>query len=449
VSKNTVNLTKDQEKANNAFLDFLVSDENFFVIKGAAGTGKSFLIRHLLETFYAKYKSYCLLLQKEVKEFDIRITATTNKAVNVVEDFLGDLLDTRRDISVSTIYQLLGLKVVNNTSTGKTELQFGSGAAGGNGFSPDFGKTALVFVDESSFIGEDLHEITESILKDKHNSKIVYIGDQYQLAPVGQTFSAMDTLNCNKVALKEVMRNGGHILATGTQYRDTVETGKFTPIVYNGQDVVHVKGPEFQQLIEKSFLDPKWNPSKSKILAWTNERVQEYNHHIREAAGRPKMFEVGEVVVTNEFIKGHKHGHSWSVDSEVLITAINRSPETHYGVEGYMVEIDGSYVSFMPENFQKAKDLLKAIAAEARATKDKSLWRKFFGIKETWLDLRAVYASSIHKSQGSTYDTVFLDLPDIGKNWNANDVARLMYVGITRAAKKVVCRGYLPDKYCY
>ena len=57
-------LTQDQQKANNAFLDFLVSDENFFVIQGAAGTGKSFLIKHLLETFYAKYKAYCLLLQK-------------------------------------------------------------------------------------------------------------------------------------------------------------------------------------------------------------------------------------------------------------------------------------------------------------------------------------------------------------------------------------------------
>ena len=84
----------------------------------------------------------------------------------------------------------------------------------------------------------------------------------------------------------------------------------------------------------------------------------------------------------------------------------------------------------------------------ARAKADPSNWKKFFEVKETWLDLRAVYASSIHKSQGSTYDTVFLNLADIGKNWNATDVARLLYVGITRAAKQVVCYGYLPDRYC-
>jgi ATP-dependent exoDNAse (exonuclease V) alpha subunit len=84
----------------------------------------------------------------------------------------------------------------------------------------------------------------------------------------------------------------------------------------------------------------------------------------------------------------------------------------------------------------------------ARANKeDKTLWPRFFEVKETWFDLRALYASTINKAQGSTYDTVFLNLNDIGENWDANAVARLMYVGITRAAKQVVCYGQLPDHY--
>lgn len=429
-------LTQDQQKANHAFLDFLVSDENFFVIQGGAGTGKSFLIRHLLETFYSRYKAYCLLLQKEVKTFDIKVTATTNKAVNVVSDFLQGITSHHSDIEVTTIYSMLGLKVTNDVKTGKTSLTFTNKQP--VYFSPDV--ITLVFIDEASFISEELHEIICTILKDQANAKIVYIGDKYQLAPVGQAFSAMDNINCTKATLDEVMRNSGHILATGTQFRKTVETGKFQPIHYNGVDLIHVNGPTFQQMVESSFADPDWTPATSKILAWTNERVQDYNQHIRTAMKRPALFEVGEIVVTNEFIKGNS-SFSRSVDSEVKITRVNPVPEIIYGVKGYMIEIDDYYVSFMPENFKDAKALLKELAA-------KKEWPKFFEVKENWFDLRAVYSSSVHKSQGSTYDTVFIDLSDIGKNWNATDVARLLYVSITRASKQVVCYDYLPDRYC-
>ena len=194
-------------------------------------------------------------------------------------------------------------------------------------------------------------------------------------------------------------------------------------------------------MVESSFKDPSWTPATSKILAWTNDRVQEYNAHIRASMNRPARFEVGEIVITNEFIKAPSGNYNRSVDSEVLITAINPNELEHYDVKGRMVEIDGAHVAFKPNDYKEAKAVMKQLAARKE-------WKKFYEIKETWLDLRSVYACSIHKSQGSTYDTVFLDLADIGQNWSATDVARLLYVGITRAAKKVVCYGYLPDKYC-
>lgn len=434
---NNTNLTKDQEDANNAFLDFLVSDDNFFVIQGAAGTGKSFLIKYLLETFYAKYKSYCLLLQKDVQQFDIKITATTNKAVNVIEGFLEPLLQKKKDLSVSTIFSLLGLKVTNDYKTGKTTLTFNNRHV--HHIVSQDGVTPLVFIDEASFIGEDLHHIIESNLYANLNAKIVYIGDKYQLAPVGQSFSAMDQLNCKKVELKEVIRNQGAILDVGTQFRDTVETGRFNPIKYNLSDVIHVKGSQFKDLIESSFADSDWTPNKSKVLAWTNDQVQAYNMHIRTFLGMPEKFQENEIVITNEFIKGKNFTRS--VDSEVRITRIGYELVENYGVKGYMIELDYSHVGFMPENYKDAKKLLKGLA------KDKE-WKKYFEVKETWLDLRPIYASSIHKSQGSTYETVFLDLSDISKNWNKTDVARLLYVGITRASKQVICYGYLSDRYC-
>lgn len=433
-----IQLTSDQQKAADTFLDFLVSDDKFFVIKGAAGCGKSFLVKHLLETFYSKYSAYCLLLQKEIRRFDIKITATTNKAVSVVENFLGDMKLQHANIEVSTIYSLLGLQVTNNYRTGKTELTFNKNK--GNYFQNLFGsEIALIFIDEASFISEELQQIINSSVPDT-NVKIVYIGDQYQLAPVGQSFSAMDSIQCDKVVLSEIVRNAGHILQTGTQFRHTVETGLFKPISYNDTDVVHMNGEQFQQAVEESFKDTEWSPSKSKVLAWTNDKVQAYNQHIRESLNKPKLFTVNEYAITNEYIKSANGSYTCGVDSEVLLTAVHNDVCELYGVRGYMVELDHAYIGFMPENFMDAKAVMKKFAAEKK-------WKEFFEIKETWLDLRAAYASSVHKSQGSTYETVFIDLADIGTNWNANDVARLLYVACTRASQRVICYGYLPDRY--
>lgn len=427
-----ITLTTDQEKAINSFLDFLVSEENFFVIQGPAGTGKSFLIKYLLETFYSRYSAYCLLLQKELKPFDVKITATTNKAANVIRDFLKG---SPGNFEISNIYSLFGLKVTNDYKTGKTSLSFNGGTP--NPFAND--AMPLIFIDEASFVGADLHSIIQEFLKDHTNAKVVYMGDQYQLAPVGETFSAMESLTCGKASLDEIVRNEGHIQAMGLQFRRTVESGLFLPLRFNDLDFIHVDGPTFQALVESSFAHPHWTSAHSKVIAWQNERVQEYNAHIRSALGLPGIFQEGELVITNEFIKGNKH-YSRSMDSEVTVTKMGKDIITRMDVPGRMVELDDTYVAFMPNDFKEAKAKMKEFAALKQ-------WKDHFEIKENWLDLQAIYASSVHKAQGSTYDTVFLDLTDIGRNWNAADVARLLYVGITRAAKRVVCYGQLPKRY--
>jgi hypothetical protein len=297
----------------------------------------------------------------------------------------------------------------------------------------------LIFIDEASFVGKDLHEIITKFIKDHRQAKVIYMGDQYQLAPVGETFSAIESLDCGKASLDEIVRNEGHIQAMGLQFRRTVESGLFKPIHFNDDDFIHVDGPTFQTMVESSFADPYWNPAVSKVIAWQNDRVQEYNAHIRSFLGLPTIFQNGEIVITNEFIKGNKN-YSRSVDSEVTVTRMGQDIITRMDVPGRLVELDDYHIAFMPNDFREAKAKMKELAALKQ-------WKDYFEIKENWLDLRAVYASTVNKAQGSTYDTVFIDLSDIGKNWNARDVARLVYVSITRAAKRVVCYGQLPKRY--
>jgi ATP-dependent exoDNAse (exonuclease V) alpha subunit len=70
-------------------------------------------------------------------------------------------------------------------------------------------------------------------------------------------------------------------------------------------------------------------------------------------------------------------------------------------------------------------------------------YKEYFSIKNSWTDLRTLGAQTIHKSQGSTYREVFLDLDDISRNNKWHDIARLMYVGLTRATDKVYLYGNL------
>jgi ATP-dependent exoDNAse (exonuclease V) alpha subunit len=47
----------------------------------------------------------------------------------------------------------------------------------------------------------------------------------------------------------------------------------------------------------------------------------------------------------------------------------------------------------------------------------KAAWREFFTFKdEAFADLRPIHATTVHRSQGSTYEKVFVDLSDIGRN---------------------------------
>lgn len=414
-----IKLTDDQEKAYNAFLDFLVDKEaKYMVIQGGAGSGKTTLLGHLLETFEDKYKTYNILLQRNPEHtFTVDVTATTNKAAAVLSEFMYK--DAR------TIHSLLGLKVFNDFKTGKTKLS----------------KTHntvtlvnhLIIIDEASFIDNQLFKCIDEYTK---SCKILLVGDQYQLAPVGQTESVMETLDCTKVHMNKIMRNSGDILKTSAQFKNTVQTGKFEPISYNSDSLIHVDGPTFEQIVSEEYSDTNWNPTKAKILAWTNAKVQAYNNHIRKNVLKlPEQFQDNEVVMTNNPIV--RLGKP--VDSLVRITSCDYDTNIK-GIHGRMITLNNCYQAFLANDFQDVNKLLKKLAK-------KKEWKDYFEIKDSWLDLRSVYASSIHKSQGSTYEKVFIDLADIGNNWTASDVARLLYVAISRASKQVICYGYLPDKY--
>jgi len=414
-------LTGDLKKAVDDFIDFLIDENNnCLVVHGSAGCGKTTLIKHMADIVEKNNSMYALLLKKNTasSEFEMVLTATTNPAAAVLASITGR--------PTQTIHKLLGLNMLQDRNTGEERLIVGKSAG--------IVTNKLIIIDEASMVDDELFRF---IIMQTRDCKLVLVGDQYQLAAVGQTKTTMETLQCPRISLNQVLRNDGAILEVSSLYKETVKTGIFKPLPKSNVAVKMVDKTTYQSLLDKAFTDPNYNLKEAKILAWTNKRVLEYNTYIRKLKGYPADFQPGEIVYTNKPINV---GINRSIDSLVTITAIGSSHTNSYGVVGRNVHIDDAHISFLPDNPGAEKIVLQKLAKQKN-------WNSYFLIKESWLDLRLPYASTVHKSQGNEYKSVFVDLIDIGKCFNPSDVARLLYVAISRALKEVIFFGELPAKY--
>ncbi len=413
-------LYSDQIKAATRFTQFLINDQKYLIITGGAGSGKSTLISHLLTTVKNTYKMINLLKQEKQKQLKIALTATTNPAVAVLQKM--------NNFEATTIHSFLKLVVKPNFSTGETDLIKRKDCSTISNF--------LIIIDEASFIDDNLFHFLERLTVD---CKIVLIGDQNQLAPIGQKITIIEKLDCEKIELTQIMRNDGIIRTVGEQFKQTVQTGKFESINFNkSKFLITTNGQTFQKEINEAFTNKNFIPDSIKIIAWTNSRVIAYNDYVRKIKGYTQNITEGETVVTVKpiIIKGLP---IISIDSSIKINKIEPTRIIN-NIAGNFISFNKHYRAFLPEAYSDVIALLKKLARN----KD---WKKFFKIKETWLDLRPTYASTVHKTQGNTYDTVFIDLVNIGTCNIASDVARLVYVAITRAAKRVVIYKDLPAKY--
>ncbi|HYQ92191.1 MAG TPA: helicase C-terminal domain-containing protein, partial [Candidatus Competibacteraceae bacterium] len=95
---------------------------------------------------------------------------------------------------------------------------------------------------------------------------------------------------------------------------------------------------------------------------------------------------------------------------------------------------------------QQEKAMAGARYAKAQDDCRRAAWRAFFQFKERYADLRPPHAGTIHRSQGSTYDLAYLDLTDIGRNTKWYEIAKLLYVGLTRPRHTVMATGTLPER---
>ena len=411
-----ITLTEGQQTAYEAFQKFILSTtQNVFVLEGYSGTGKTTLVERILEFVPKLLKLYKVVNPKENLHWNVKLTATTNKAAEAFSQITGQ--------DVQTIHSALNLRVHKDYNTGKTKLV--------SRYNAEKLNNTILFIDEASYID---HALLKLIFEQTENCKLIFIGDPAQLLNVGCTKSPVFNKHFPTAKLTEVVRQakGNPIIDLATSFRHTVNTGEFFSFTPDGVHIQYMDRDAFENAIIKEFDDPTWTHSRSKVLAWTNRTVIQYNHAIRDHVKGAPDFAVGDYAICNKFVANKSC--NIKTDQLVLINNIG-NVEDNCGIQGRWYSLDHRHTAFMPDSL----DDKKALQKRATASKETALLRTI----DEWIDLRAAYACTINKAQGSTYDSVFIDLDDIKKCNNGDQIARMLYVGVSRARNTVYLCGDL------
>jgi len=433
-------LNTEQQEAVERFFAFMLSDARFFGLSGKAGTGKTYLAKHLIECAQNKYQKYCQLVNIPQNIKTIKLCATTNKACKQLQKEFPTA-------DITTIHSYLGLKVVEDNRTGKSHLV------------PEPAiitrENHLLLIDEVSMIDQELMDYIHNNFAD---SKIILMGDIAQLPPVGSfhmpAFNSVDP--AFMVFLTKQMRNLSQPTLQNTcdTLRAFVVDGSL-PTINPQSGVLEVLSEiDFLKKITDTF---DANLASSVILTYTNKKALQYDDHINKTChSNSDYYVVGKGYFSNSYIplKQPPNGNAIiHTDDFVSLSAL--SPTARSSKEFYQsFDLSGiTEFNFKAAVLKTSNGVMLgtyAVPLEKykwqQAIKDATnfkRWALVSNLKSSFVDLRTGNAMTVHKSQGSTFDTVFIDLDDLSKVRDKNQLARMLYVAFSRAQNKIYCKGDL------
>jgi len=426
----------EQSNAIEKIQDFIrnADPKEIFVLEGKAGTGKTTIVQEAIAPFVEERKR-------------IVVGALSHKAKLV----LSEKLDKRfpGKIASGSIAGILGMKM--DLETGEFEKDDFAEAL--------IDRADIIIIDEASMVNE---EGLELIMKHKRGTaKVIFLGDRGQLPPIRKNSSDDISLvfqSENKASLIERVRQGEEspILPYADYYWNNSEQEKsdLNPVPDEAKkDKVTDKG---SLVFAKSVGDifdkvssyfkmaiENQNPNLIKIVTYRNATRQAYNKQIRkEVFGDdvPQLVDNDIIMFQNNYKASD--GSEISNSDEFSIKSVKQSNSGPYSVFNVQVEINNKPVTFeVLDEKDKAKfdadvanlfDVAKKLGkGPARSNSYKAAW----ALKNKFADIDYAYAITSHKSQGSTYDNVIVDVKDINSvsPTSNKSKSRSIYTGLTRA----------------
>lgn len=417
-------------------------DENMFVLKGYAGTGKSFLINRFLKE---------VLKIRNSKE--IAITAPTNKAVKVLKR--GRVSDI--SVHYLTIHSLLGL---TQSIDSKGRISFKAEKKS----KYSINRIKILIVDETSMLDDHLFGLLEDeVIKNKGSLRIIFVGDYAQIPPVGKDDcipfkrGLSNGYSEEGYTLREIMRQKGEnaIVSTAYDIRENlkdpfVTAGVKTSINALDQGIVVVnKEIDLINLYKSTFgtISFAANSDHAKVIAWTNATVKKHNSFIRNMLfnnPKAKIVSGDRLIANSPIISKNEILYNTSDEFEVLGCVVK---EVSLGVklkvyearvrEDVMTSTVNTIQILHEDSYQEFQNKLDTLKQRAIETSNTMSWILYYDFAKLFADVAYNYAVTAHKAQGSTYNNVFVIEEDINQNRNVVERNRIKYTAYTRASQKL------------
>lgn len=438
----------EQQEAIDRLIDFVNNDEPVMVLTGYAGTGKTSVMNEFVQ-----------YLDSTKGEGYFQLCAPTHKAKLVLRKATGGY-------DVTTLHSLLSLSPnLNIFNLDYDDLKFESGGAGAIPY------RGLVIVDEASMISDDLYDLLLNYCSPR-KCKILFIGDIAQLRPVDNDDLSKVFSNSNIVKLTKIFRQDEDtaLIPILSNLRKNYMTNFEDVEGKTGSLITYTDTKKFMieavSKIRKAMSSK--NPNYAKLIAYTNNRVNALNRCVRRMLFKDdEPYHVGEILMGCENFSYNRHDFFNS--SDYIITSVKRTERkipNFISLPGFdlmlydevddvlhpvfMLDVENINPDYLDSLAQTIENVrLDAISAKNRGnrTASKFLWKKYYDMMKSFatpiplmFDNRVVkpktfmygYAITVHKSQGSSYNSVFVDMSNLLLDKDTQELRQLQYVALSR-----------------
>jgi hypothetical protein len=472
-----LDLTSDQRTALVKIEAFLQSEDQVFILKGYAGSGKTTLIKGIIEYFKSNKRM-------------VQVMAPTGRAAKVLRDKTG-----MGETIHKGIYNFEKLETIKDESVDVAEKSY-------EYFFPLKIQTEtnrIAIVDETSMVSNMLskHELfrfgSGVLLTDllsymqlsQTGNKIIFVGDPAQLPPVTDSSSA--ALNegfflklgipCSSFEMTQVarQRENSLILKNAMKIRDLLKTTNRNELVLeqDGIECIQIPSHEVHENYLRDFPMPE--VGNGVIISYSNEQCLSYNQMVRKEMfpGKTQVTE-GDILLIN-----NNNYHTYGVElfngdmakvigvsdqittqtapvydkgvrinvrlefRDIIIRLPHHDQDIHCKIIDSLLnspkrdltiyEMKALYINFVMrfEDEQKLRESegLKKYKQGAEEFKEKLKHDPFFNA----LRVKYGYAITCHKAQGGEWEKTYVDF--YGRVGLNDSLLRWCYTAITRASR--------------
>ena len=388
-------LTKKQEEGLKIALDRYRNNEKYVVIGGYAGTGKSTLVKFIIEAL-------------DVEPSKVAYATFTGKAAEV--------LRKKGNANAMTLHRLLydSIPKPGGGFIRKPKLQL------------DYN---VIVVDEVSMVPKSMIDMLLH-----HRVYIIFLGDPFQLPQIDK--NEIHTLLDNPhIFLDQVMRQAAES-----------EIIQLTMKIRNGEKIDFMNGKEVIIAPRASLVTGHLTWADQIICATNASRIS-LNNQMREILGYSGLPQDGEkmICLRNYWEDFSEDGSSSLVNG---MTGIIKNPFESFRMAPMYVKmknhkmdiIKGDFISDDGKTFNSV-EMDKGMITTGEFSLD---WRETYALGKLKNKIGDIipreftfgYAITCHKSQGSEWDKVLV----IEENFpfDKKEHARWLYTACTRASEKLV-----------